>query len=163
MTPRALGICLVLVAVASGCSPSDGGGVGASSPTESATAATTVTSPTVGDEASTSTVEGTVPVRSEVIDIGLMVASGYLEAATARSHDEATSYLSESVHLDWGPAATPKELEAAWAWEDAFTVRHTLDSCEYVDRELASKVTARCRLLVESEVAAAVGHEPQHV
>ena len=67
------------------------------------------------------------------------------------------------MYLDSGLAATPEELEAAWAWEDAFTVRHTLDSCEYVDREPASKVTARCRLLVESEVAAAAGHEPQYV
>lgn len=107
--------------------------------------------------------ETTVPVGSEDIDKGLMVASDYLDAATARNHDEAMSYLSESVYLDWGPAATPEELEAAWAWEDAFTVRHTLDSCEYVDRDPASKITARCRLLVESDVAEAAANDAQHV
>ena len=89
------------------------------------------------------------------------VAAGFMADRQDRDVAGAQAYLSEDAYFDWGPNDGRDGLAAAWAWEDAFRLVHTLDACEGL-REGSAPV-ARCRLRVDSEVAAAVGLKPDFV
>jgi len=88
----------------------------------------------------------------ENVAIGLMAATGSRDLASA------TALLDESVVFDWGPNGDRDGIAAAWAWEDAFTITHTLETCEA--RRSGDDPIARCWLRVDSKVADAAGNEP---
>ena len=124
-----------------------------------ATPSTEATAPSPETTAAPTTAEATTTSP----ELASAVASSYLQAASGRDLEAAASYLSETVFLDWGPAGTAEELAAGWAWEDAFTVSHMLDTCKDSESPSAAIEVVQCRLLVESEVAAAAGNDPAHV
>jgi len=88
------------------------------------------------------------------------VAAGFMVDRQDRDVAGASAYLSEDVFFDWGPNNRRDGLAAAWAWEDASRLVHTLEECEGLGR---SEPVARCRLRVDSEVAAAARLEPGFV
>jgi len=89
------------------------------------------------------------------------VATGFMLDRQERDVAGAQAYLSENVVFDWGPNNGRDGLAAAWAWEDAFSLTHTLQECEALrDR---TDAVARCRLRVDSEVARAAGMGPGFV
>lgn len=85
------------------------------------------------------------------------VATTFMVASNARDLNAATSVLDEAVFFDWGPNDGRDGLRAAWDWEDAFTLTHTLDVCR-AQRE-GDVPVARCWLRVDSQVAEAAGNE----
>ena len=85
------------------------------------------------------------------------VATGFMAARGDRDVDSAQAYLHEEVAFDWGPNDGRDGLSAAWAWEDAFRLTHTLQECEALSD--GNEPAARCRLRVDSEVAETAGLE----
>ena len=146
----------VLAAILAACSPATDGAGSASPAAAPATPAATMEAPT-----STVTEQPTptdMPIDWSRVEAA---AAGFMAERQARDVGAAQAYLSEDVYFDWGPNDGRDGLAAAWAWEDAFRLVHTLDECKGL-REGFEPV-ARCRLRVDSEVAAAVGSEPGFV
>ncbi len=139
----------VLAAMVAACSPATGGGdpAGGAASVE-ATTSTMTESPTPTD----------VPIDWSQVEA---IASGFMIGRQDRDVAGAQTYLSEDVLFDWGPNDGRDGLAAAWAWEDAFRLVQTLEECEGLS--YGTEPVARCRLRVDSEVAAAAGFEPGFV
>ena len=146
---------LVVALVVAACAQTDAG----SEHTSTTVAAETTTTSPLATTTSTLVAE----TDQDTIDEALAMVVAYFEAAADRDLAGATLNMSEDVSFDWGPADGPENLETAWAWEDAFTLRHTLEECIAVENEPPPDITVRCRLFVESDVAAAAGNDPGYV
>jgi len=141
----------LLAATMVACSPATDG-AGSASP--AATPASPATTPAADPTATEQPTPTDVPIDWSQVEA---VAVGFMTSRQDRDVAGAQAYLDEDVFFDWGPNNGQDGLAAAWAWEDAFRLVHTLDACEGL-RE-GSEPVARCRLRVDSEVAAAVGQE----
>jgi len=85
-----------------------------------------------------------------------------MAARDDHDQDAALVYLARDVNFDWGPGTTYDTIALGWAWEDAFRLTHTTESCETVNASNEA-TTVVCRVKVDSEVAAAAGNSSGHV
>lgn len=145
-------VVVVLALLSAACSTNTGAGVATTTAATLAPAATTTT-----------TVAPTTTPKTDTIDWIAVedVATRYMLAHGDREVSAATALLDEAVFFDWGPNSGREGLAVAWAWEDAFTVVHTLERCEALSDD--TQPIARCILRVDSEVAEAAGKEPGSV
>jgi hypothetical protein len=104
----------------------------------------------------------TMKLDESIDESSAALAVAFLEARDDRDLETALGYLDRNVVFDWGPGQTYDTLESGWAWEDAFRLVHTTDSCETVGTS-GETTTVVCRIKVDSEVATAAGNSPGHV
>jgi hypothetical protein len=102
------------------------------------------------------------PTTTPAIDSPAEVADTFMAARDDRDLETAQSYLDKEVVVDWGPGRTYDTISLGWAWEDAFRLTHTTESCETADAS-GETTTVVCRINVDSEVATAAGRSPGHV
>lgn len=129
-------------------------------------APTTTGAPTAVERTSTTSVAAvsTSSTRPDeaTLDSAAAVAAGFMAARDDRDLETALTYLDREVVFEWGPGSTYDTLELGWAWEDAFALTHTTDTCKALSAS-GDTTTVVCRIKVDSEVAAAVGNSPGYV
>lgn len=129
---------------------------------------TTTTTTTTGAAGPTSTTSpAPLTTTSTSLDVPIdessaVLAAEFLAARADRDLDVALTYLDGNVFFDWGPGRSYDTLALGWAWEDAFGLVHTLDSCEAVGSS-GDTTTVVCLLKVDAEVAGAAGNGPGFV
>lgn len=152
-----------LLVVLAACS-STAGTVQGKSAHASEDSTTTTTSATRAAEPTSTTSPAPLTTTSTSLDVpfdesSAVLAAEFLAARADRDLDVARTYLDRNVVFEWGPGGTYDTLASGWAWEDAFTVVHTTESCDAVGSS-GDTTTVVCRLKVDSEVAEAVDHDP---
>jgi hypothetical protein len=125
------------------------------------TTALTAAEPTSSEPPAPSTTS-TTNTGEVTFDSAAAVAAGFMAARDDRDLETALTHLDRNVVLDWGPGRTYDTLVSGWAWEDAFRITHTTDSCEAVSWS-GDTTTVVCRIKVDSEVATAAGNSPGYV
>lgn len=154
-------VLLLLLAACSGTAEPEPT-VGTPVPEDPTTTATSTLAEPVSTTMAPRSTTSTTKSDRIVKDSSAAVAAGFLAARDDRDLGTALRYLNRNVVLDWGPGGTYDTLESGWAWEDAFRLVHTTDSCEAVSTS-GEATTVVCRIKVDSEVATASGNSPGRV
>lgn len=102
------------------------------------------------------------PTTTPDVDSSSALVAGFMAARDNHDAEAALAYLDKEVVFDWGPGTTYNTIALGWAWEEAFKLTHTTETCEEVDTS-GDSTAVICRIRVDSEVATAAGGSPGHV